>query len=222
MLASEIIDRARPILHDNEGVRWPQAELLAYISDAQHQIIEIKPTANAVTARITIQPNRPDQEIPENAQKMLRLVRNVLANDRPGRGIVLTSRAVMDAMNPEWPSEAGIEVEKWLYDPDSDRSTFWVYPSVMNPVEVEAVYSSLPDPVLLATDQLSLSGRYINQILDWVLFRAFSKDADYAGASQRSMQHLDAFATAMGVKMQQMMRTNPNLTRRGGETMGKT
>lgn len=222
MKAADIIARAENILHDVENVRWTTDELLLYASDAEFQVIEVKPTATSVTKTITLKAGNAEQTIPSEAVKMLRLVRNMGQNgDQAGRAIILTSRATLDSMNVDWPRESGNEVEHWIYDPDADRDVFWVTPYPTQNIKVEAVYTKRPVPLTDPNQEMTLGGQYINQVLDWVLYRAFSKDADYGSPAQRAQQHLQAFSQALGIKMQTMQRSDPNITRRGGETMGK-
>lgn len=222
MIGADIIERAAHILHDAGQVRWTPEELLLYIADAEYQVIEAKPTATAVTENITISANSPLQSIPADAVKMLRLVRNMGPDgNQAGRTIILASRATLDALDVDWPRQSGSEVEHWIYDPDADRDVFWVTPYPTQNIKVEAVYAKRPAALADDQQELTLGDQYINQVLDWTLYRAFSKDADYGSSPQRAMQHYQAFATALGVKIQMMQRTNPNITRRGGETMGK-
>lgn len=222
MYARDIIDRAERILHDEENVRWTTDELIDYINDAEEQIVEVKPTANTLTANIQLAAGTPHQNIPVVATKMHRLVRNMGPNgDQPGRAIILTSRAVLDSMDIDWPRRSGTEIEHWVYDPNADRDVFWVTPYPVQSIRVEAVYVGKLLKAQQASDGLNLGDQYINQVLDWVLYRAFSKDADYGSSSQRAQQHLQSFSQALGIKMQTMQRTDPNITRRGGETMGR-
>jgi len=216
MQASDIIQRAAPLLNDADNVRWEEPELLRYIADAQQQIVDVKPSSNSVTQNITLTAQSTLQNKPATAKQMIRLVRNMGSGGAtPGRAIIMTSRESMDAMDVNWHSETGDQVERWIYDPDADRDVFWVYPALSQRAMVEAVYSKNPASTIASpSTALDLGPQYLNPILDWVLYRCFSKDADYGGNLQRAQTHLEAFATNLGVKIQRIMRTNPNFTRR--------
>lgn len=222
MKGADIIARAEKILHDESSVRWTTDELMLYIGDAEFQVIEAKPTATSVTKNITLSSGNPEQSIPSDAVKMLQLVRNTgFGGDQDGRAIILTSRATLDSMDIDWPRRSGTEIEHWIYDPSADRDVFWVTPYPTQNIKVEAVYTKRPVPLSDDQQDLTLGDQYINQVLDWVLYRAFSKDSDYGSPGQRSQQHLQAFSQALGIKMQTMQRSDPNITRRGGDTMGR-
>ena len=49
---------------------------------------------------------------------------------------------------------------------------------------------------------LPLDDSYMNPLLDFMLYRAYSKDADYAQNAQRAMGHLEVFQMALGAKTQ--------------------
>jgi branched-subunit amino acid ABC-type transport system permease component len=50
---------------------------------------------------------------------------------------------------------------------------------------------------------------YANCILDYVLYRSYQKDSEFAGNAQRAMMHYQSFANALGVKTQADGATTP-------------
>ena len=79
-------------------------------------------------------------------------------------------------------------------------------------IYVEIVYSGVPADVASISDAIDLPDVFANCITDYVCYRAFSKEADYAANAQRAASHYDAFATALGVKSQGDVGTSPNVT----------
>ncbi|MDO8312640.1 MAG: hypothetical protein Q7T25_11940, partial [Sideroxyarcus sp.] len=51
---------------------------------------------------------------------------------------------------------------------------------------------------------------YGNGILDYVLYRAYSKDADYAANAQRAVGYYQVFAAALGIKDAADIKSSPN------------
>ena len=47
---------------------------------------------------------------------------------------------------------------------------------------------------------ISLDDIYANALLDFILYRAYSKDAEFAANAVRSNAHLTAFGSSLGVK----------------------
>jgi hypothetical protein len=80
--AQDIIDRARRLINDEETafastVQWSDAELLDWITDAQRQIVTLKPEANAVSDVFTPEVGRPRQRLPQaSASKIVRVEAN--------------------------------------------------------------------------------------------------------------------------------------------------
>ena len=127
----------------------------------------------------------------------------------------------LDAQAPYWHDPRQTlyknEVRQFVFDEESPRS-FYVYPGNDGTGKVEAVLSELPaviaasgDPTLLASygQDIGLQDVYLSAILDFVLFRAMSKDDD-AGNPAGAVAHYQAFATAVGLKTQVEGANSPN------------
>ena len=166
--------------------------------------------------------------------RFLRVVRNIHNTDftdnsggssgGAGRSIRLVSRRVLDSQYPDWhdPSaatgdaafiSAGGNIKHYVFD-EIDPQTFYVFPGVATSqaVYVEIVYSGVPADVGATGDAIDLPDVYANCITDYVCYRAFSKEADYASNAQRATSHYNAFASAIGVKAQGDNSTSPNVT----------
>jgi hypothetical protein len=50
LTGANIISRVQDTLQDTTSVRWPEAELLRYINDAQREIVNFRPEASATHA----------------------------------------------------------------------------------------------------------------------------------------------------------------------------
>ena len=50
-----------------------------------------------------------------------------------------------------------------------------------------------------------------NNLLDYILYRAYAKETDHAGSEQRSSQHYQAMISSLGVKIQLDAVTSPNM-----------
>lgn len=216
MKASDITNRVGRLLSDPTHVRWSEGELIDYINDAQRQIVLLVPDANSKTGPFSVTANQSKQTLPTDAIQLLRITRN-LPN---GRVIYPTLRSAIDAEIPTWHSATGNEVEHYIYDPNADRKTFYVYPQLTAVKTVELVYSTIPEPVTSLSQTLELSDQYINPVVDWVLYRAWAKDAEYAGNASRAQMHEGSFYQQIGVKDQVADMNNPNRRVRSAEVDG--
>lgn len=196
MLASAIIDRATIILQDESNVRWPRTELLKWVNDAQREIVLARPDALAENASIALAAGT-KQSIPNTAIQLLDVVRN-----QNGRAIRMVSREIMDAQQPDWHTHTQSSTIKHFMFDVRDPKHFYVYPPAVVGTQVEAIYSTAPADVASESGSISLNDVYANAMLDYVLYRAYSKDSDYAGNAQRATAHYGAFAQSIGLKTQ--------------------
>lgn len=226
MYATDITSRAQRILQDNTGIRWPDKELVDYLNDAQKQIVLYRPDAYAQNEAISLDDGS-KQKIPSSGIRFLRAIRNMGADGAtPGKAVREAYRDALDNEVPDWHTDTqeGATIRHYLFD-DVDPTRFYVYPVPDNTsttqVHLEIVYSSNPADIDAAnlgnkdsTEELDLGDHYINPVLDWVLYRAYSKDASYAANGQRANHHLQSFANELNVTM------NVGWTVSGGEVSG--
>lgn len=204
MLAGDIIRRAERILFDDTNVRWTEAELLDYINDAMRQVVMFRPDSNAKNEAVQLVTGT-KQTIPASGIRLLRVVRNMGGGSTPGKAIREISRLTLDAEIDGWHEAAnhGSIVRHYVFD-DVDPRTFYVYPGLATGITayVEIIYSANPTTVDDAADPLDLKDQYINPVLDWVLYRAYTKDTDYAGNMNRAAAHLQSFANELQITVQ--------------------
>ena len=80
--AQDVIDRARDLINDVpsafvSGVRWTDAELLRWITDAQREIVKHKPEAYPLTEIFTVTGGSPRQRLdPALAYRLIRVEAN--------------------------------------------------------------------------------------------------------------------------------------------------
>ena len=216
-----VIDRAQTVLQDTTGVRWPVvAELVLWINDAQREIALLKPDASATNATVTLDTGT-KQDIPSGGNRLLKVVRNMSAasNGNGKRAVRLVDREVLDAQTPDWhdPTVAGDAahttiVKHYIYDESNPRN-FYVYPGVAGSAFLEIIYSSNPATVSQNAN-LSIPDIFANAVMNYVLYMAYMKDAEYAGNAQRASSHFQIFTTSVTGKGQIDAITNPNMERR--------
>lgn len=229
MKASEIISRAQTIVQDTTGVRWPYAELLQWLNDGQREVALHKPSATAVNVALQLVPGTL-QNIGPGGLALLRVIRNLKSMPTPanparvgGRAIRVVDRDVLDAQHSQWHDSAVLaqqkEVKHFCFD-DVDPTNFYVFPGNDGTGVVEAVISRSPVDVVPVGDvnqlssyaqDISVADIYANALLDYVLFRAYSKDADYAGNAERSNNHYTLFMNSLAAKTQNELNVNPNV-----------
>lgn len=201
MLISVITTRAKDILQDTTSIRWPEEELFRWISDAQREVVLYRPEAYVSNTSVQLTAQSSKQNVPTEAVRLLDVVRNMGSDGTTaGRAIRLVSREIMDAQNPNWHvSTPNAVIQHFIFDA-RDPKTFYVYPRPNAAVYVEAILSMVPPDITSNSQSLVVPDIFANPILDYTLFRAYTKDSEYAGNAQRAMAHYQSFANAMGIK----------------------
>jgi len=224
---NSVVDRVQTVLQDTTGVRWPiVSELVLWVNDAQREIALMKPDASAVNTTVTLVAGT-KQSIPSAGNRLLKVVRNMSAasNGTGKRAVRLVDREVLDSQSPDWhdPSVTGQAahtnvVKHYIYDESNPRN-FYVYPGINGNAYLEIIYSANPSTVA-AGGNLSIPDIYANAVMNYVLYMAYMKDAEFAGNATRATTHYQLFTTAITGKGAVDAITNPNMERRPAPDMG--
>jgi hypothetical protein len=207
--AQSIIRRVVDTLQDTTSVRWPIPELVRYLNDGQREVILYRPDATIKNASLTCIAG-PKQSLPADGAKLIDIIRNSGANSN-NSSVRLVAREILDTQIPNWYSLAGDDsAVHYTYDP-RDPTVFYVYPPATTDTVLEVSYSAYPTDVTEPADgsdytdvtgNLDVPDMYGNVIIDYILYRAYTKDSEYAGNAQRAVSHYQAFANALGIEVQ--------------------
>jgi len=230
----DVIQRVEDVIQD-ENVRWPRLELQNWINEAYLQIVLLRPDSNAASGGFTCAVGT-KQTLTEggstdfdSALRLLDVVRNLEATSdkKVIRHIV---RSVLDDQRPSWHAEEGtLNIQNFTFDPRRPKE-FYVFPPALATTEIEVVYADAPkahvrteaelDPTDLANQSVTVTSDpeafiklddiYLSSIIDWVLYRSYSKDAEYAANAERAMAHNQAFFNGIGAKTQTDVGTAPS------------
>lgn len=221
VFASDILSRASRIVLDETHVRWPLAELRLWLNDGLREISLVKPTAISASVIFSLTAGT-YQKLPSNYTGILRVTRNLkttTASPRDGgRAVRVVDRVIMDSQLPDWhdttKTTAAKAVKNVVFEM-ADPTAFYVYPPNDGTGIVEAVVSKVPTQIAAPSgDQedianyntaLDILDVYANALVDYVLYRAYSKDANFAGNAQRAVAHYTQMANALGVSLQNDM-----------------
>lgn len=227
----EIMTRAGRLLSDEEYIRWTLPELCDWINDGVRAVVLAKPSASTQSRIVTLSVGTlqriPDTPAPE-ALALINITRNLTsAAESPragGRAVKPALIREIDAQEPNWHNPAtvpfGAVVKHFMFD-ENNPLEFYVYPGNDGTGRVEAVVSFCPTPLEATGDDddiasyegdIGLPEPYSVPVLDYVMFRAQSKDA-LEGNAGRAMAHYQQFAAAVGLKIQVEAATSPNARR---------
>jgi hypothetical protein len=172
-----------------------------------------RPDANAKTGSFTCAAGTRQvltAEFPSSL-RLLDVTRN-LATNSGYKVIRLVARSVLDDQRPAWHAETGTtSIQHYTFDPRQPKE-FFVYPPATTAAEIEVVYTDSPGATTLTEAQLDPAGTdattillddiYMSPMIDWILYRAYSKDAEYGANEQRAQAAYGAFNAALATKNQ--------------------
>lgn len=196
-----IIGRCNKLLNDPDYVRWPKAELIGWFNDAQKAIVLVRPDAHTKNVEFSAVAGT-KQALPTDALRLIDVPRNV-----GGKVIRYVARKALDDSYPEWHEDkTATKVDAFVYD-ERDPKTFYLYPGCVAGTKVDLVYSVAPQEHSLAEVESTttpavcdLDDIYINPLIDFVLYRAYSKDAEYAANTNLAQSHYQAYLQQLGDK----------------------
>ena len=217
---TEVIDRVESVLQDN-NVRWPRTELQHWLNEAYVSIVLLRPDANAVTGTFTCAAGSRQELTAQfsDALSLLDITRN-LATSSNKKVIRVVARSVLDDQKPTWHTETGtVNIQHYVYNPKHPKE-FYVYPPATTSAELEIIYVDSPgrhtltsaqlDPTSATVDVIKLDDIYLSPITDWILYRAYSKDAEFGANEARAAASYQAFTAAIGTKSQVDAAAAPN------------
>ena len=182
---SLVLLNVKTLLNDAGMIHWTQNELLQWGSEGQVELVVLKPDAATKTVDLQLVSGA-RQTNPADCISILDMRQN-----NGGNAITPADRATLDRFMPGWmKGPTASTVKHWMPDPQPD--TFYVYPAQNNtPAKVVITHSFTP-PALVAGGNLGVRDIYQAAIENYILFRAFSKDAEPASA-ERAMAYGKAF-----------------------------
>lgn len=199
--AVSLINRVAVTLQDPTFVRWTQQELLDYLNDAQRQVVLFRPDAKTVNNAFTCVASA-KQSLPADGLRLMSVLRNT-----DGRAITKVSRKTLDVQLPNWYETAiGTDgVKHYVYDP-LDPKVFYLFPKPAITNSVDIVYSVSPTDIVVSnfttdTQVIGVDDIYANAIMDYMMYRAYQKDSEFANLN-RSSVYYQSFGQALGIKSQ--------------------
>lgn len=196
-----IVRRAQvELLQDPTGLRWPAQELVAWLNEGQRLVAVAQPAAVATEIAFTPAPGD-RQELPEDGFLLLDVLRNDSGRQR---AVTKVDRKLLDAAEPGWVSRTPtIETKHYMY-PSQDLRVFNLYPPAAVGAQLKIVYARHPTPVDApatatwdsVTGTTGLNARWDTPLLNYVLYRAYSKDAEYGANTALAASYLSLFSGA--------------------------
>lgn len=200
-----VLDRVTHITKDYDKVRFTDLEFIAWANDAQDQIASLHMRAADRYVTLALAAGaRQDLRVIDPTVRWLRLQEltcNVERGQPTGSAIRQVARPILDAAFRNWRSRTGVSTEVKEYAVDEREAfTFDVYPPAAAGTQVYALAGVKPDRITGTTGPLSLADGFDIPMVDYILFRFFSKDANDPTYVSRAQGHMQLFLNGLGVE----------------------
>ena len=204
--AQSIVRRVAEQLQDLDSIRWTVDKLVRDLNDGQRELVSKRPDAATQTLAVTLIAGA-RQTLPVSAVQLIDIARNTASK----KGLRKVDMALMDAADRDWQAATGkLDATNFMYDLREPR-TFYVYPPALATSSLDLVCPVYPTDIAepaagltyaAVTGNLSVADQWGNALHDWVLYRAWSMDAEFAGNAQLAAGYLALFKSAIGEQAQ--------------------
>lgn len=221
-------------------VRWTVRELVGWCNEGQRAIAKYVPIAGgrvdviklAAGSRQSISRIAASSVIPGDGSApadihglfLNEVIRNLGANGAtPGPIITVTPREALDATNRNWHAmRASKSIDHFTFDPRTPQ-TFYVYPPAAESVWVEVSLIAAPKDVPLPANDadyeitgtslatLDIDDRWADDLLNYVMARAWMKDAEDAANAANVQMYTQLFVNSINAQVTVLTGQNPNL-----------
>ena len=252
VLVKDLLYQVSTQLHDlaPQFTRWTEKELVGWLNDGQRAIAKYMPSSCSRVDVIKLAPGtRQSIELIPAARilpgdgstpvdvsglALLDVRRNMGVNGiTPGDAIRIVDMEILDSIYPDWHTKSGTPTQ-YAFKPVTPK-TFYVSPGVptADSVWVEASLIALPTPIVStgslgfggsSTVKISVSDTYTDDLINYILARAYMKDAEFAANSNLASAHTTLFTSSINAQTAaltgvsanlQSLPLNPNLARSG-------
>ena len=239
-LVKDVLYRVSSQLHDisPQFTRWTQRELVSWLNDGQKAIAKYMPSSCSRVDTVKLTPGTrqsietilaanlitgdgtsPAQVLGNYLQSVIRNMGS--AGTAPGNAVRLADREVLDVNAPDWHTKTATTVSQYVFDPRTPK-TFYVSPGIPASPAVWVEISYLASPVEISTGgsygmdgvdstKISVDDRYVDDLVNYILARAYMKDAEFANNASQAAAATQLFTGSINAQVAALTGVNPNL-----------
>lgn len=188
------------LLEDGAAVTWLDPETIVWVNAGMREIVNLVPKAYVVRSSITLTARACKQDLPSGTIRLMGVHRNVGTDDSAGPAVRLASRDQLDAYDRNWTKATPARyVGNVVYDTDAPKE-FWCSPPPRDASKLDVALSKVPTAIEALADTLVLGDEYRNALIDYVCFRALSKNDADAQQVKAAADYYALFRQDLGLK----------------------
>lgn len=188
---ADMIDTASQLLSDLTNVSWSRTELLRWLNDGLLQMAVHAPATCARTADVTLAGNKAKQVLPDDCLLLLTVFQEV-----GGGALTAVDRGAMNRENRKWMQATPGELLHYMYESD-DPNVLYVYPPARAGAVLNLSYAAQLQ-VAGEGSVLPVADAYATALINYIVYRAFSKNSEAAGNPSAAGNFYQAFMSALG------------------------
>lgn len=203
MKANIPIALAADVLGDSKYRTWTIQAHYQYLSDALRVLASLKPGYFAALHKWQLDANKVEQTIPTGYYLMLRDPYNMgAAGTAYGRTMTQTKTEALTDIDPSWRAVApAAAVKHYVYDAERAPKRFECYPPPNAALWVQGELAADPTGIADQNDTLSCHDTAVPALVEWMLYRAYSRDDEKTFAPQKAAAHVALFFQLLGIKI---------------------
>lgn len=200
---SAIERKISEVLQDSDQITWTSPQVWDWVYDAEQTVVLVRPDANPATDKIAlVAGTRQSITSLSGALRLLDVVRNTTVANAPGRAVRRVGRGVLDSYDPDWHvAPDKLDPSEFVFD-DRNPKEFYVNPPSDGLGYMEVMFAKSP----IEYDKgdlnqlINVDDSYVPALIEWSLYRAFSRDSMQTANWQRAQAHRQSFFDIMGIK----------------------
>lgn len=189
-LVSDVRRNVQRAFGDESGVQLEDSDIIMWINDAQDEIVKRNRINKAKSSTVSVagQPSYDFSTLGVTIMQIEALHYN--GSRLPNMSFAEAEEQIIGyGSNPPSNSQPVLWYE-WA-------GAFTLWPAPVTVAAIDIYYTAQPTRVAALTDKLTLPDKYYNDIVAFVLQKAYEMDEDWQGAQLRQQQ-FDASLSAMG------------------------
>lgn len=194
-LVTDFLEEVSTDLGDPNYDTWAKADLLAYLVEGLGAMIPFVPDQFATDTTVDLIDGA-KQPLPFQAIDLVTPVCNLVAGI-PGRAIRRVSLLQLDRSSPTWRSATPDATTRGVAYDEANPRFFYVTPPAISGNHIVVSFIIQPSNLEL-NDDVPVDDVYFDALKNYISFRAYSRDEEYATQSGRAMAHWTAFRVGVG------------------------
>ena len=213
-----VIDEVRRVIHDEviASYRWTDAELIDYANAGVRQTVIFVPDANTIETIEDLLTSRvARQSLPAGGIQFIKVARNYADDGTTPQGpLRVVEKDALDTFEPTWEyvsakADGANYFEHYCHDA-RETDVYYLYPPpVEDNKQIALVYSAVPTIMTVVGDTIPLADEYINAIVQYMTYRALTKESRDSLPSAFRQELWQNYLVALGLQVKAMESVEP-------------